>query len=111
MTTPQDTPRAVILEALDRSNADLRDKVHPKTREDFAFEVLAALSAAGYRIIQTDQAEHGDQLVKVGHRDTTVTPLGVQSMRNSWETEPVFSLRRVFGNEQDTAAQPTEETQ
>jgi hypothetical protein len=66
--------------------------------------VLDALTAAGYRIIQTDQAEHGDALERVDHvwHDPKYPGAeGLCYLDFSDALGEVFA-RRPVGNEQDT---------
>jgi hypothetical protein len=114
MTTPQHTQDALIeLMALAIEAADNDSEWLAASPSKCVAAVLAALTAAGYRIIQTDKAEHGDALVQVGFMPSgdwiRTGPKGVlcnmvfdnvQGAKGPTEYEPVW--RRVVGNEQDT---------
>jgi hypothetical protein len=91
--------REAIANALEAEH--LRDAAMNTPWLRLADSVLAALTAAGYRIIQTDSddIQHGDKLARAGVIDTTPAIRGVQSVRHSWMYEPVW--RRVVGNEQE----------
>jgi hypothetical protein len=115
MTTPPDTPQRV----LDKLQQEwLFGRGLPSDRGRVAEQVLDALTAAGYRIIQTDQAEHGDQLLSIDleHAYATLSnddyvkyvygDYQHASYDGRWEPSgyehSLFALRRVVGNEQDT---------
>ena len=106
MTTPQDTSEAVLDLLMEHfGSVDDAWSIADIANECRAF--LRALTAAGYRIIRTDQLEHGDELVQ-----HAVMHVGSQTMWSSVPRDaknpdawlPLLARRRVVGNEQDTPA-------
>jgi hypothetical protein len=96
MTTPQHPDALTELMALAIEAADC-DATGYASPMECARVSLAALTAAGYRIIQTDAAEHGDELVRASDEV------------EAGEASPRFALRRPVGNEQDTPQVPEQE--
>lgn len=117
--TTQDTPEDVIAVALwDERTLGHCGDAWPTSEDEYpdrarARAAVSALSAAGYRIIRTDQLEHGDTLESVDVADPECTNCDgrgcMDCVLRHWHDEcedrchmctPV--LRRVVGNEQET---------
>jgi hypothetical protein len=114
MTTPQDPPQAIsdAIQVAIRCNDD--QALTNRQVDAIAYAVERELRAAGYRIIQTDQAEHGDQLVQIERTAWEEDGYGghlVSALSSNYQPAGalVFRLRRVVGNEQDTPQVPEQE--